>query len=365
LRSLEERVHGAFADAPFAAGGWERALRVLAEATGSARAHLIAVGGAKAFPLNCLIDPPRGFAEEFVEISGGSPDVNWRIAACAPPLQIRSERHYEQARKALRFDVYDEFADRHDMFHGCQTVLSQDSSQFVGLATLRTRKDGKTSAADRRLFAHAAPRVLGAVKIAQALEHQGGLLLLGALEAMRATGFLCDRQGRVAGLTHSAEAAVREGRNLALRNDRLSATDPRADQAMQRAIARLLQAGAGESETLWLPGGDDPASMRRCELFVLPRQDWSFGFEPRLLVMLGAAAGHEAAHRHLLTGLLGLTAAEADVAVHALKGAAREEIAAIRRTSLDTVGSQFKSIFQKLDVHREAELVALLGRLLH
>lgn len=51
------------------------------------------------------------------------------------------------------------------------------------------------------------------------------------------------------------------------------------------------------------------------------------------------------------------------VAVRIAFGASREQIATERRASLQTVRSQIKSIFSKLNVTREGELVSMLARL--
>lgn len=61
---------------------------------------------------------------------------------------------------------------------------------------------------------------------------------------------------------------------------------------------------------------------------------------------------------------MGLTRAEAEIAILAAEGYSRDEIANVRGATLNTIGSQLKSIFTKADVSREAELVALVNRLL-
>ena len=52
------------------------------------------------------------------------------------------------------------------------------------------------------------------------------------------------------------------------------------------------------------------------------------------------------------------------MAVSLAEGIDRETIASARGSTLGTVNAQIKSLFRKADVSREAELVALLNRLL-
>ena len=63
----------------------------------------------------------------------------------------------------------------------------------------------------------------------------------------------------------------------------------------------------------------------------------------------------------LLQSAYDLTPAEAQVAIMFANGDTRELIAQERNSSLQTVRTQLKRIFDKLDIHREAELAAKLS----
>lgn len=356
----------AFLSAPFDAGGWDVALRRLATETRSARAELIAFGGPSTIPLDWVTDPVAGFTEELASIEGGSPAVNWRIACAGAPLELAWEGHYEEARRRLRSDVYDEFAERHDMPHGCQAVLAQTPDVFYGLATLRSHSDRPTTEADREAFAGAAPHVLTAIRLQQALEQQGAALVAGAFEAMDAAAFVCGRNGQVQALTRAAEAKLRERPGLRLVRGRLIADRPAEDRALQSALRGVLDhttPSLGGSQ-FWLQAGPTQFHGHRCEVLPLPRKDWALGFEPRAIVTLRAPGGIGETRREQLRSLLGLTQAEADIAILAADGSSREEIAKARGATVNTVSSQLKSIFMKADVTREAQLVAFLNRLL-
>ena len=356
----------AFLSAPFEADGWDAALKRLAGETRSNRVQLIAFGGPRTFPFNWVTDPMPGFNEEFASIEGGSPAVNWRVACASAPLELAWEDHYDEARRRLKSEVYDEFAERHDMPHGCQTVLFQTPEVFYGLAALRSRTDRPTTEADRNVFAHAAPHVLTAVKLQQALEHQGAAMIAGAFEAMNTAVFVCDRDGHVQALTCAAEAKLRKPGGLRLIRNKLVADRPDDDRALQSALRCVLD------DSIPTPGGfqfwlqADPIALHgnRCEVLPLPRKEWTFGFEPRAIVAWHVSADIGETRQQQLRDLLGLTQAEAEIAILAANGSSREEIARTRGATANTVGSQLKSIFAKADVTREAELVALVNRLL-
>lgn len=356
----------AILSAPFEAGGWDRALKRLATETRSGRSQLVAFGGPSTIPLNWVTDPEPGFIEEFPLINGGSPEVNWRVACTAAPLELAWEHHYAEASRRLRSDIYDEFVNRFRLPHGCQTVLLNTPDVFYGLAVLRSGKDGTTTEADRKVFAAAAPHVVTAVKLQQAMEHQGATLLAGGFEALGRAIFVCDRRGQVQALTSAAEALLREPIGLRMVRGKLIADRADDNRALQNALRRVLAdtTQMPGSVQFWLHVGPTTAYGHRCEILPLPRKDWSLGFEPRALVCLHSPDGIDSARLQPLRALLGLTQAEAEVALLAADGSSREEIALARGATVSTVSSQFKSIFQKAGVTREAQLVALLGRLL-
>lgn len=355
-----------FLSAPFVPDGWDLALRKLASETRSGRTQLIAFGGPSTIPFNWVIDPDPGFVEEFPLIDGGSPKVNWRVASSGIPLQLAWEHHYAHARRKLKSEVYDEFVDRFDLPYGCQTVLLDSPEMFLGLATLRSTAEGPTTEADREVFARAAPHVLTAIKIQQTLEHNGASLIAGAFEAINGAVFVCDRSGRVQALTPAAEAKLGEPLGLRLVHNRLVANRPDDDRAIQDALQHVLNDSRSTpgGVQFWLGEGPKDPHSHRCEVLPLPRKDWCMGFEPRALVSLHSPSKIDGRRREQLKTLLGLTRAEADIAILVADGLSREEIAGARDATVNTVSSQLKSIFLKAGLNREAQLVALVNRLL-
>lgn len=362
---LQSLLHAA----PFDDGGWARALDALAHRTGSRRAQLLGVGDARAVRFNYVSDPLENLAayqREFIEIGGHRPDVNWRIAASAEPLKLVWEKDYDAVRKHVRNEAYDAHASRWDGDHGCQTALLTGPDLLMGLAVLRGRREGRTTARDRRLFEAVSPHVLSAVRLQHALDHRGAQLAAGALSSMDAAALLCDGGGIVRALTPQAETIVSTGVPLRLKQGRLSAARPDHVQHFRQAMQAVLTGDTQEAlaQRIWLEDGGAAGDGMLCELFRLQSPDWDFGFAPRLLVILRRPADMGEPRRLLLKSVLHLTDAEAAVALAIANGASREEVAMARGASVQTVGAQLKSIFRKSEVEREASLVALVNRLL-
>ncbi len=359
-------VENAFLAAPFEEDGWNAALRLFARRTGSSRAQLLGLGD-DATLFNFMPDIDAAYQREFVEIEGWRPEVNWRVAASGRPLEILSEAHYDIARQHSGTDDYEEHIRKWDGVHGCQTVLVEGDGLLVGLAALRSERDGRTGQRDRKLFAAGATYALAAVRMQQAMAQRGAAITVGAFDAIDVAAFLIDRHGAVAALSAAAEAIVGDGAGgaLRLRRGRLGAARRDADTALQAALGRALNGEAMQQHWIGSPqeGGGEGGGLL-CEIFRLPRREWDFGFDPRVLVVARRAADIPAMRVVPLRAALGLTAAEAEIALRLANGEAREDIAAGRGTSAQTLGTQIKSILRKSDVAREAELTALVNRLL-
>lgn len=366
VRETDE-VANAFLAAPFAEDGWNAALRLFARRTGSTHAQLIGLGD-RATLFNFLPDVDPAYQREFDEIEAWRPEVNWRVAAIRRPLEIVSEAHYDVARKRSGNDAYEEHIRRWDGVHGCQTALIEGEGLLVAMAALRSDREGRTGKRERKLFAAGATYALAAVRMQQAMARRGGEMAAAAFDAIGVAAFLIDRHGAIAALSAAAEAMVGDAGDgvLCLRRGRLHAARRDADAALQPALDRALQDASVDAamQQYWIGAPHEGVSGVLCELFRLPRREWDFGFDPRVLVVARRAADIPAARTAPLRAALGLTAAEAEIALRLANGAARETVAAERGTSAQTLGTQIKSILRKSDVGREAELAALVNRLL-
>lgn len=349
----------AFADAPFSETGWLDALHLMARLTGSARGQLIVLG-TKQFSLNLCTDMSADSHANFFAIQGFRREVNWRIAAEGGIGEIIHEAHYDAARARHTDEAYLDHVRRYDCEWGMQTVIARSPGTTFGLASLRTSADGRSSEADRDLFGLAMEPVLSAIRTQVALEHQGGDLLRGALDAMRVAAMLIDGDGGVCGMTPAAHIVLASG-SFRLAGKSLVAGDPRLDAELQDRIGRALSGRDASGPDLWTRVDDRPCLV---EVNGLPRQDWAFGVAPRILVTFRFPIPIDGADAQRLAAVLPLTLAEAEVVALLAAGLSRAGVAAARGTGVATVTSQLRTIFAKCDVRREAELVALAVRLL-
>jgi DNA-binding CsgD family transcriptional regulator len=351
-----------FALAAIDGNEWLGALRDMAEMTGSAHGQLIGFLPGEV-PFNWINDIDPVQIARFVEQERGDPDINVRVRASLNDTTfiIRSEADYQSVGRGAGFDLYRELCDAYDIQHGCQTKLLDGGTGFIGLAVNRSRKDGPTDADTRALFAAIAPHVRTAVKVQLAMEDRAPVLLSGALEHVGLPVFVCNEAGQVKARTSEAESLLSTGR-FRLLDGRLALPHPRDDASLIHALARVLRQPLG-LETLMLRG-DGKQLPVVADVCRLPPHSLRMNSGAQILVVIRSGRRWHNAAPAILRAGFGLSTAEAAVALALARGETRDEIAAARGTSAQTVKAQLKSIFAKLGVSREAELVTLFGEML-
>jgi DNA-binding CsgD family transcriptional regulator len=345
---------------------WPEALGQMADHTGSYRGQLIGVGGAREVPFNLVTRLEGMSLQEFVEIGGASPSVNYRVAASNRALErgeydgILHERHYDEVMPLLESSAYVDLANRHDYPFGCQTNLVVDRVGIVGLAILRKRKEGRTTPGQRKTFARAANAARRAVRLQERLEGDQARLLAGAFEAIDKTAFIIDAAGRVQAMTRSAEDIVATGQ-ITLLGRYLDAhgTPFSLAQAVRALVAddgydhvRLRTEPAPCAPPLFMEG------------FRLPGKAWSIGHLPHAILLVSNPQRDRAGIAAFVGVVYRLTATEADIAMRLFDGSSRAEVAQIRNVAPETIRGQIKAICAKTGSNNEADLMRLLSAIM-
>ncbi|MBW3566851.1 MAG: helix-turn-helix transcriptional regulator [Proteobacteria bacterium] len=359
----------AFYSAALAQQGWYEALHDLAEATGSANGELIGLGANAAVPFNIFTNIDPDFEKAFVEVGGGNPLLNPRVNAGmnAPVLKVLAESDFITPEEHKRHPHYREFASKWNVPYICLTPLERNNGMLIGLAVARTAGQGHITEPQREIFASFAPHVRAAVRMQIALEGEGAALLVGAMDSLSMPAFIHDRLGKVRALTPAAEQLLSAGRGLTMRAERLVATHPANDRALNDALNIALRGRA-----IGGPPGLQTVLIRQevlgepslvLDIITLPSRAFELGFAPRVMVLARGERGNEERRAAILKTAYALTPAETEIALHVANGLAPDVIAAMRGASVATVRFQIKSIMVKIGVRRQVELASLVGRL--
>ncbi len=337
---------------------WHNAIQAMANATGSESAQLVGFTDNNLMAFNWVINAPEKALQQIIDIDGGNPLINPRLAASIPAktLQVVGDYEYEFYKSRTINNDYADFVSTWDIPFGCQANLIRDKDKWVEVALLRTQKDGITTEEVRNRFAQIVPRVGSAVQLSLSLENQGALLVAGSFEAMSICAIICDYQGNICAITPRAEAYIQRNELLTIALNRLIAKQDYHNLLLQELINNGLYNKIGNSIIL----NSDYNVPIIINVRPLPKSQWGFNFLPSVIITISRAQATP--DLLLIRQAFDLTIAEAKVAELIAIGHSIEEVSIKRNVSLITVRSQLKAIFAKMKISRQSELVSkILG----
>jgi DNA-binding CsgD family transcriptional regulator len=237
--------------------------------------------------------------------------------------------------------------------------MREDGRTFVDLSNGAANWQHAPKKLQYGIEAHSNP----VVRMQMAPDHQGAAIIADAMGVIGKAVFVLDSSRGVMAMSPEAESLVGEG--TALR--RLTTSEAAEMRQLSDAISRVINgmtsgADLAASDVLIRHESTWPLIL---EILPLPRRDFSFGFEPSALIVVRMAKLEAGRAFRMLRAAYGLTGAETEIALHLLNGLAPEAIAASRETTISTTRMQIKSIYAKLGVHRQIELVARIGHILY
>lgn len=357
----------AFSIAAFDSGHWNDALVSMARLCGFRVGQLIGIGSSAAIPFNFMTDFDPDAIAEFAAIGGGDPDFNPRVRAGlnAPLMKSLAEKDFVTREEFEQGDYYRGYCRKHDVPWGCVMPMLRDGTDMIGLAMFRGERQGHITDAERARFEAIAWHARAAVNTHKLLEEQGAAVLKGALESLSLAAFICNRQGTVRAMTEAAEKLLAAGDSLCVRHGQLRARTDDGNvlaEAVQRAAigGSLMDVRSPAATVIVRDRYGLPLAL---DIVPLPHTANAFGFEPRALVVARLRQRDESATRLLLQAAYRLTAAEADVALQLADGIPIEDISRQRGVAVSTVRVQVRTLFAKLGVRRQSELVARLATL--
>ena len=345
---------------------WLSALDALASHTGSGHGQLIGVGGAREIPFNIVTNFGTDLIDYFAASGWGSETHNFRVAASNRHIErgfydpVLYEHHYDGVIPQLVSSDYVDWCEEIGIPFGCQTNLVIDNFGVVGLATLRDRKDGRTTAAQRTIFANGAKAARRAVRLQEKLEGEQARLLAGAFDAVQVSAFIIDARGQLLAHSAGAEAMLDTG------DVRLSgrSIDAAGVPFTLRQAVQALTADGGHDHVRTQIATAEGRPPLVIEGFRLPERPWSLGKLPHAILLANRPQRDRAGVTPYLSAIYRLSPAEADIAVRLFEGKSRARIAAERHVTAETLRGQIKQIYLKCSVDSEAGLMRLLAPIL-
>ena len=281
----------AILNAPFEEDGWKAALNRIAEQTRTTTVQLLGMGGPLLLPLNVI------GGQELRDRHGdlGNPALygpsNWRVGTTTIAMEIQFEEHYAAFRAANATADYDDAVSDLDIPFGCQSALLLDSANLLGVALLRSSRDGPCTADTLSRFSLLRRQMQRSVRVQLALDGEAGEIMVRDPAELSGATLLIDRFGTVCAMSEAAERLLEEEGPLCLEGLGVRFRDPADERCFKQALARLMASDGERGPVLHQTTvglGTEGSKRWRLIACRLPRREHGLGFDPQVAVTLKA-----------------------------------------------------------------------------
>ncbi|MFI5400334.1 MAG: helix-turn-helix transcriptional regulator [SAR324 cluster bacterium] len=252
-----------------------------------------------------------------------------------------------------------------------KAILAKNQRRIALMTLQRRKSDGAFTPSELKELSLLAPHFSRAFQISNqfALRSAKDAALGALLDSLQFAAFLLDGRGKVVLLNVRAEALLSGRPDLSLRGGELMLADPRAQSQLTRLIRLATQTASGDG----LHAGDvvhveatalAPALM--CLVTPMRSRSAAWDFEQRAIrvgLFMAAPEAHLGLSHEVLMKGFGLTRTEATLAECLANGEKPEDIAESLGVRYSTVRTHTRALYDKLGVHRQAQLVRLLHAL--
>ncbi len=335
---------------------WEAFLEALTGWLGSAFATLIITSPGRAQP-GTFVTPgadPR-FSSSYIERYFANDPFQG-----LPEGRVTSFREFVAGQDPQQLAAYREYLAQ----TGGEQVLGVDlrfGGQFEArFRTTRTQSMESFTAEDRARFQELVPHLRIAVSLFEKQQFAGAehALLSSATDGLGLALLVLDRQCRLVSSNALAQQILAEGEGL-----RRAGTEVRFEsQALRRKVEQLLQSGNldGAVTRFRVPRPEHGDLVATARAIDLPAIHSGTG---ALALFLARPGNDLTLEPDTIRDLLGVTPAEARLCAALAQGNSLVQAAQQLGVAHNTAKAQLRSIFAKTQVHRQAQLVNLLGAL--
>lgn len=357
-----EKIYAAAADASL----WEEALRAVEDYTGSTGAVLNMVPKtASATPI-CLAGSFS--ADDCAEYAMS---YMWRCPRIAfgqahPEIPIHFDRMILSERAMDRDPTYEWFG-KHGLRYYVAGWIGESSDHRAYMSLQRSRRQGHVEPEHVEQFALVVKHMANAVSLAVRLGtlEQQCRFSLASLDSIPQAIFTLDEHGRVLLTNARADELLRSNDGLVLFDGKLQCRLAWQQASFERLVQAAVAPTQSEARGGWLKvrraSGQRPYVALVAQLAT---SENLFGtFEPRAVVVVHDPDAGPTADPEMLAAVYGLTETEARLASAISAGHSLESAAILLHVQIATARSHLKSVFAKLGVNRQQDMVRLLTSL--
>jgi DNA-binding CsgD family transcriptional regulator len=271
-------------------------------------------------------------------------------------------------RELEKLEFYYDFLRKAGIYYCASSTISNDKHRWAVLGIERPKQAGGYSAEELRELEGLFPHLTRAFQIMRRMADAGATrqAVESILEHSDTGALLLDALGRIAFMNRRALELLRASDGLRASAGGLQADDENANRRLAALIHEAIQTALGQGTHagggLLVPR---PSGADAYRLLVTPLRTEQVPMETEsslicAAVFLREAEQPPALNLEALRDLFALAPAEARVAAAIARGRSPEQIARDGGTSAHTVRSQLRTVYDKVGVHRQAELVTRL-----
>jgi DNA-binding CsgD family transcriptional regulator len=354
-------IESAFVEAAIDRSKWVAAMDAVAATTGSAGAILLPVPS-RAVPVVPFSESLGTTSETYFNDGWVDRDVRYRGIPTLLRNGVVCDLDFVTKDEIKRSAYYHDFLGRDGLrwFAGVKVAVGND---VWCLSIQRSTKQGPFERAELEKLASLSMSLSSAASVAHALDFARAEGALNAFEVSNLPVVLLNRQVEV--LQTNAAADLLLSGDVAIRQRRVTSHDPEANRALNAALQAVLSSSASR---VLMPPVSLPRSLGRPLLAYAMRlpalSDHPLALCQAILLFVDLDRETAPADGAVLRRCFGLSAAEARLAAGLANGKTLDHLAEELAITKETARHELKLVFSKLDVHRQSELVALLGKLL-
>ena len=284
------------------------------------------------------------------------------VAAIRRGLTVLTDEDLVTREEFGRDPYYTSFLASHGLASFAAVVFRLSPSDVCGLVIQRTPSQGEFVEREKQALALLAPRLNATASLTRMLAESALNTSLDVLERLSRPALALGRTGTVIGVNPAAAALFDD--DFRIRAGVLVVRDEKAAGEIQRACEQAQTTFGSRNTTPELivvrRKGRLPLILRP---LVLDGPAGSFVLGARLLLTVTAPESTSLPSAELLRSVFRMTGSEARLAIHLAAGLSLQQAADVSGITTETARSQLKAVFSKTETNRQAELVALLGRL--
>ena len=338
LAAIKERLSASFA------------LLILRPASAERRSVLVVAGPASA-------EATEAYDRRFFELD---PFVG------LPPDRVLVAAELIGERQWLDGVLYREYLQPLDILHVLGADIVTSEGEHCGFRMTRGHAQPPFSAEDKALCQLVLPHLKQAVHLHAHLDliESERRLFSGTIERLQVGTVTLDAKGEILSVNEEARAILAEKDGIRLVGGALQAEYKEENTKLQRLTAAALAGQATQAPTvieaiaITRPSGRAKLSVL---IRVVPEEEWSDGkSQPKVAIFLRNPESKAQGSLDIVRRLFDLTHAEASLALLLANGMTLDEAAEQLNIRRNTARAHLRSIFSKMGVTRQTELVRLV-----